>query len=320
MLVDSSILATLRCFEAGGRLLNFTRAAEELHITQSAVSQQIRLLEARLGFALFVRRPRSLQLTPKGQVLLKSVGTALHDIGVTIERLRTQRSELRVSCLPSLALHWLVPRLTNFYQHHSEIPVRLTADLHALNRQKMETESLDLAIRYEPPDCAPPEAEPLMKEFLFPVATPEYLARHLAFQSGETCKGITFLHDASPWAGAPEYCEWQFWLQAEHPEWLKHLAGPQFNLASLMISAALNHQGVALGRTAIALDEIKTGRLINVFSKYVPASANYILLYPRSLNPQVALFRDWLKSECKRFGRVRQLLFPKLLAGRKRRE
>ncbi len=320
MAVDSSILGTLRCFEAGGRLLNFTRGAEELHLTQSAVSQQIRLLEARLGFALFIRQPRGLQLTSKGHVLLKSVRTALHDIGVTIERLSTQRSVLRVSCLPSLALHWLVPRLTNFYQHHSDVPVRLTADLHALNRRKMEMENLDLAIRYEPPDCAPPEAELLMKEFLFPVATPEYLARHSAFQSGKSCSGITFLHDASPWAGAPEYCEWQFWLQAEHPEWLNHLAGPQFNLASLMISAALNHQGVALGRTAIVLDEIKSGRLIDVFGKYAPASANYILLHPRSLDPQATLFRDWLRSECKRFDRVRQLLLPKLLPAGRRRE
>ena len=310
--VDPSILGSLRCFEAAGRLLNFTRAAEALHLTQSAVSQQIRLLEDRLGFALFVRQSRGLKLTPKGGVLLESVRTALAEISMTVDRLAAVSTPLQVNCLPSLALHWLVPRLDGFYRHQPDVSVRLTAELRSLDLTTMKDEGIDLSIRYEAADQVPPQSETLLREYLFPVATPEYLAKHPAFGARESCDGITFLHDASPWIGAPEYFEWQLWLAARRPEWLANLAGPQFNFASLMISAALNHQGVALGRTAIVFDELKSGRLVDVFKAYVPAPASYILLQLNSKRSHSAAFRNWISSESKHFNLDRKLLLPTL--------
>ena len=103
-----------------------------------------------------------------------------------------------------------------------------------------------------------------MDEYLLVVATPEYLAAHPQFRAGKSLDGVAFLHDASPWVGAAEFIEWRTWMQAHQPRWLKHLDGPQFNLASLAIGAALNHQGVAIGRSAMVHDEIRSGRLVDV--------------------------------------------------------
>lgn len=305
--IDASILGSLRCFEAAARHLNFTRAAAALHLTQSAVSQQIRILEDRLGFPLFARHPRGLKLTPEGHLLFESVRTAFAEIGATLHHLGSVNPTLQVNCLPSLALHWLVPRLGDFYRQHPNVSVRLTADLRELDPQTMREEAVDLGIRYEP-YRRDSEAEVLMAEYLFPVATPEYLARYPAFAAGQSCEGVVFLHDASPWVAAPEYCEWQLWLTAEYPEWLPKMPGPEFNMASLMISAALNHQGVALGRTAIVADELESGRLVDVFSKPVRAAANYILLEGNSKHPHSAMFRRWISSQFKQFEHLHRSL------------
>lgn len=295
--------------------MNFTRAAEALHLTQSAVSQQIRQLEDRLGFPLFTRHTRGLRLTSRGNELLQCVQAGFAEIASTIARLDPAGSTtLEVNCLPSLALHWLVPRLTTFYRQHLDISVRVTADLRALTPSIMGDENIDLGIRYEPAERASPGAIMLMDEYLFPVATPEYLARYPHLQAEGSCEGVTFLHDASPWSGAPEYVEWQLWMKAHRPKWLGSLPGPQFNLASMMVSAALNHQGIALGRTAIVLDELRSGRLIDFTKSYLRATADYLILRPTSSFERSAVFFSWLKSQSEVFIQARYALLPGLKA------
>ncbi|WP_373457591.1 LysR substrate-binding domain-containing protein [Cupriavidus taiwanensis] len=309
MQLDSSVLGALRCFEAAGRLLSFTKAAESLSLTQSAVSQQIRHLEDRLGYVLFVRQPRNLKLTPKGEALFETTTRALHDIQQTIQKLGLPNAPLQVNCLPSFALQWLMPRLTEFHRDQPDVSVRLKAEFQALDRQSMDAEDIDVAVRYDPVHYSQLHADVLLDEYLIPVATPEYLAQHPGLSDGASLDGVVLLHDASAWIGAAEFVEWRTWLEAFHPEWLAHLEGPQFNLSSLAISAALNHQGVAMGRTALVYDELRSGRLVNVFGKHVRAPARYMLLTRNADDRRAAVFSTWLKAECGRFDAERVELF-----------
>lgn len=308
MPLHSSILGTLRCFEAAARLLSFTKAAEALNLTQSAVSQQIRQLEERLGYPLFLRQHRNLILTVKGEMLFECAARTFLDIEQTLKRLGTSDSPLQVNCLPSFALQWLMPRLVDFHRLQPEVTVRLKAEFQALDQHAMRADDIDVAIRFDPGQYEILHAEPILDEYLMPVASPEYLARHPGFAAGERIGDVTLLHDSAPWAGAPEFIEWRTWLEAERPDWLGQLSGVQFNLSILSIGAALNHQGVAMARTAQVLDEIKSGRLINVFGRLVRAPARYMLLVQREDDPRVAVFSQWLKEECRRFSELRQQL------------
>lgn len=310
MQFNTSILGALRCFEVAGRLLSFTKAAQALNLTQSAVSQQIRHLEERLGYPLFFRQHRSLILTVKGEVLFESAARVFLDIEQTLKRLGTSDSPLQVNCLPSFALQWLMPRLTDFHRLQPEITVRLKAEFQALDQHAMRADGIDIAIRFDPGQYEILHADPILDEYLMPVATPEYLASHPKFAAGQSLGNVTLLHDTAPWAGAPEFIEWRTWLEAERPDWLGRLGGVQFNMSILAIGAALNHQGVAMARTALVLDEIRSGRLINVFGRLVQAPARYMLLTQREDDRRVVVFSQWLKDECRRFSEVRRQLLP----------
>jgi LysR family glycine cleavage system transcriptional activator len=310
MPLDSSLLGGLRCFEVAARLLSFTKAAAELSLTQGAVSQHVRHLEDRLGYALFTRQHRALSLTQKGATLFDCTRSAFLGIEKTLNHLGQSNAPLQINCSPSFALQWLMPRLVEFHRLHTDIPVRLKAEFQTLDRQSMLAEDIDVAIRFDPGQYETMRATPILHEYLLPVATPEYLAERPEFAEGRSLKGINLLHDFSPWDGAPEFIEWRTWLEAARPEWLAAVAGPQFNLASLAISAALNHQGVAVARTALVYEELEHGRLIKVFDRLVPAPARYILLTEREDDARVIAFSNWLMDECHRFSdaRARMLL------------
>lgn len=308
MHLNSSILGALRCFEVAGRQLSFTKAAQALNLTQSAVSQHIRQLEDRLGYPLFVRQARGLQLTSKGQVLFDTASKAFLDINQTLQQLSLSNAPLQVSCLPSLALQWLLPRLTEFHRQQPDVSVRLKAEFQVLDQYAMNTDDIDVAIRYDPTDYSRIHADVILDEYLIAVASPEYLAQHPSFATGDSLEGVVLLHDATPWMGAPEFVEWRTWLETARPEWLEQLDGLQFNLSSLAITAALNHQGVAMGRTALIYDELKSKRLVNVFGTYVKAPARYVLLSRQPKDPRAVVFTAWLKAECHRFDGLRKLL------------
>jgi DNA-binding transcriptional LysR family regulator len=225
-----------------------------------------------------------------------------------MERLGPRPPALQVNCLPSFALQWLMPRLTEFHGAQPDVSVRLKAEFQPLDRKRMEEEGIDIAIRYDPQAYEDLQADALLDEYLLVVATPRYLAAHPGLQAGRSLDGVEFLHDASPWAGAAEFIEWSTWMQAHRPRWLHWLDGPQFNLASLAVGAALNHQGVAIGRSAMVCDEIRSGRLVDVFGKHVPSPARYVLLSRRPEERRTQIFHAWLKSECRIFARQRDAL------------
>lgn len=309
--LDSSILGALRCFECAGRLLSFTKTAAALSLTQSAVSQQIRQLEERLGYPLFVRRPRGLALTPKGAALHEVVTGAFAEINRVLERLdEPQTVVLNVSCIPSFALQWLMPRLADFHRHRPDISVRLKAEVGAVAPYALDMGSVDVAIRYLPPEEFPPNATPLLDEYLVAVATPEYLRRHPPTLDRTWFESVRVLHDIEPWESAPEFIEWQTWFRNVLPSRDGFVGGSacNFHLSSLAVSAALNHQGVTLGRLALIYDELRSGRLVDIFGYRVPAPARYVLIRRNNdSEPHVGAFVDWLTEACVRFDEERRM-------------
>ncbi|WP_246189264.1 LysR substrate-binding domain-containing protein [Pandoraea anapnoica] len=301
MQLDSSILGALRHFEAAARLSSFTRAARELNLTQSAVSQKIRYLEDRLGYVLFVRQARSLKLTENGEALFDVTVRALGDIAVTLQRLGISNAPLQVSCLPSFALQWLMPRLTDFHRQEPGVSVRLKAEFQSIDRQSMRADDIDVAVRYDPTQYSEVKAAVLLDEFLVAVATPAYVAAHPGLTDDGAFRDVVFLHDASPWDGATEFVEWRTWMDANHPGTTQDIDGPQFNLSSLALTAALNHQGVAIGRTALIHDDIRSGRLVPISGKPVKSPARYVLLSRDPLDRRTAIFSEWIQQECRRF-------------------
>lgn len=308
MNVDASLLGALRCFDAAGRHLSFTQAAAELHLTQSAVSQQMRHLENRLGYALFVRGHRRLVLTDKGQALLQTVAPAVRSIAQTLERLGADTAPLQLSCIPSLALHWLMPRLADFQRLHPDVPLRLSAEFQAPQGFAEDAPGVDVSLRYDSTAELPPQAEPLLQEWLLPVASPDYLARHPQLAAG-VLDGVSLLHDAAPWSGAPPLAEWRHWLAQARPallERLDTLDNQQFNLSSLAITAALHHGGLAMARTVLVQEELRSGRLVPVWPQPVASPAAYALLCRHPQDPRCQKLAQWLRTECQTFVAWRQ--------------
>ncbi|GLQ86713.1 LysR substrate-binding domain-containing protein [Dyella flagellata] len=306
-LLDPSILGMLPCFVAAARLKSFTKAAQALHLTQSAVSQQIRHLESRLGYELFVRQSRGLALTPKGELLYRAAAGALGDLKEALHELSNPDASLQISCLPSFALQWLVPRLQAFRSVHPDISVRLRAEYQDLDLGALETEGIDIAIRYVPVTNDTPYCRTLFDEYLLVVATPEYLRDHPPSATKTWLSSVTLLHDAEPWDNAPALIEWKTWLDAVTPGQIDMVHGLEFNLASLVISAALNHQGVALVRHALVAEELASRRLVAVLGKYVRAPAKYVLMCRQPHAHRVAAFMEWLTSEAQQFDQTRKL-------------
>ena len=170
-------------FESAARHLSFTKAGEELYLTQSAVSRQIKELEDQLGVPLFQRRHRALALTEAGHQFYAAAAQALSTMRTATERLRSQtgRKALSVTTTHSFASLWLIPRLAGFTRDHPGVDVRITADI---KMQDLERDGLDLALRHGPASLAGPNALRLFGEKVFPVCSPKLLQQEAARETG----------------------------------------------------------------------------------------------------------------------------------------
>ena len=283
-------LNALRAFEAAGRHLSFTRAAEELHVTQAAISHQIKSLEEQLGIRMFRRGPRGLLLTDAGQSYLPEVREAFQRLNAATDRLLEvdARGAITVSVLPSFAARWLVPRLTRFREAHPDIEVRVSADDRLAD---FDRDDVDVAIRYGRGDYPGLQADRFLTEELFPVCSPELLTR-TALERPEDLCSHTLLHDDMR-------MDWSMWLLAAGVEGVDPRRGPSFNDSSMVLQAAVDGQGVALGRSALALDDLAAGRLVRPFEFSLPAEYAYYILCPeRTANrPNIKTFREWLLAQ-----------------------
>ncbi|MDP5290766.1 transcriptional regulator GcvA [Oceanimonas sp. CHS3-5] len=281
-------LNALKAFEAAARNLSFTRAAEELFVTQAAISHQIKGLEEFLGIKLFRRRNRSLLLTEEGQsyfLEIKDIFTAISD---ATERLlaRSAKGALTVSLQPSFAIQWLVPRLVRFSEAHPDIDVRIKAvDLD----EGSLTDDVDVAIYYGRGNWPGLRADKLHAEYLIPVCSPMLLMGTRPLKTPEDLTRHTLLHDTSR-------RDWKAWFKQLDIQAANVNQGPIFSHSSMVIQAAIHGQGVALGHSVLTQPELDAGRLVCPFEQVLMSKNAYYLVSHESQAGlgKIAAFRDWM--------------------------
>ena len=301
----------LRAFEAVARHLNFRAAAEELFLTQSAVSRQIQALEDDVGSALFLRHTRAVELTGAGLTLLRAAGTALERIDGAVRQIRQRagRRTVTVTTWASFASMWLIPRLEAFQREHPDIDIRIDA---GDATQDLATSDVDLALRYAMPATVPANAVCLFGEQLTPVASPWLLKGH-PLSSAQDLSRVTLIEAGDIHPAHQEWLGWQRWLDTYAQGHDGHTQGhpprrdgfhPQrwlyFNYANQIVQAALTGQGVALARLPMVAQSLASGDLVEPLpgSRLGSPYAYWLVPAPdRGQRSEVQAFRDWLLRE-----------------------
>lgn len=283
----------LRAFEAAARHLSFKRAAEELNLTQSAISHQIKGLEAYLGTALFYRTSHVLRITEDGAHYFPVVQEALERLGVATTRLRSKDRSvtLTVSVLASFANRWLIPRLPSFNAAHPQVEVELAV---VGNNVDFARSDIDASIRYAR-DLSQEglRIDPLMPEEVFPVCSPELLRGPPPLEEPVDLAGHVLVHNIS----APN--EWRIWLDGLKLTGIDFERGPKFQTSDLVLHAVSSGVGVGLGRKPIVNDDLAAGRLVAPFDLPMITGVRYFLTCPLDAadQPKIAAFRNWLFSQ-----------------------
>jgi len=284
-------LNALRAFESAARSESFTRAAEELCVTQAAVSQQVKALEATLGIKLFNRERQRLVITSAGREYLAVIRDALDRIAVGTERIvqRQSSGKLTVSTSPDFAAKWLVYRLSRFAEAYPGIELRVFATMQHVDFVR---EEIDLAVRHGDGTWVGLDAARLCSERLFPVCSPKLVSgRNRLVKPSDIIRfPILHLEDSK---------EWSRWFDAAGVTDADVSHGPVFNRASMLIDAAVDGQGVALARTTLAAWDLINGRLVRPFAVSVRVSNAYWIVCPKATTtlPKIVTVRDWLLAE-----------------------
>lgn len=296
--ITPSTLIGLRYFCVAASRNSFTQAAQELHISQGAVSQQMRHLEERLGVALFRRRPKGVVLTDAGQRLYTEVSQAFLQIDEAMTGISEKNARVILSCTPSMALQWLVPRLARFHQLHPGIELCVKAEFQNLDRSSFSDDGIDIAIRYDSFDHSGLRVVNLMQEYLLPVAAPRFVETYREMLNVGSLEGMTLLYDSEPWVGAPDKLEWSAWLKAHPTIKIDGCATQPFNLFMLAIAAATGGHGILIARASQVLDELRAGRLVSACGHPILAPARHVLLAARKPTIHMKIVSDWLIDEC----------------------
>jgi LysR family glycine cleavage system transcriptional activator len=288
MALRADWLPALAAFESAARHQNFAHAAEELHLTASAVSHHVRKLEARLGVPLFQRHARGVSLTAEGRQLADAASSALGDMDGVLRSLRSARDErdhVLITTLHSLTYTWLQPRLPDFAAKHPH--VRLTVDTEiALTR--FDEGGPDLGIRHGAGHWPGLTAHHLMDDFLFPVASP-------------SLPGIDRVHTAADVARLPLVTDmarqgWHDWFRAADVHGATVEERYRFTDSTAAVNAAVHGLGAALARDKIVAPYLQAGRLVRLPGPALKARWGYYIVYPahRRLRPAARTFVDWL--------------------------
>jgi len=288
--MERAPLNALQVFVTAARAQNMTRAAERLHLTVSALSHQVRLLEQRLGVTLFVRGLRSVKTTAEGAMLLQRIGPHLDAIDAALEPLCSRRDcVLSISALPSLASSWLMPRLPQFVAQHPDFEFNLDS---SVARVDFADGRFDGALRYGPGNWDGVTAELLFEEWLTPVASPSLLA-------GRTPPRLDELGD---WPLLSPDDPW--------PRWFEQFGGKEpkryvatFSDSDTLQRATAEGLGVSLGRATLMRPLVESGRLVVLFPERMRARYAHYLVYPERSRTHAGFqaFRDWLHAQAQQF-------------------
>lgn len=302
-------LKALAGFEAAARHLSFTKAARELNLTHGAVSRQVKALEQALGVTLFRRLNRALRLTDEGQAYAATVRELLERLREASRRLgaREEQGGLTVSTTYSFTNKWLMPRLVRFRALHPEIDVRLLANDQLVDFAR---DNVDIAIRYGRGRYAGLAAERLIADDYVPVSSPALRRGPPPLRTPADLKRHTLLHEEDALRqdnlGEATAIGWREWLKAAGVEGIDASRGPIFSHSSMVLQAAINGEGVALGRTALIAEDLAARRLVKPFELELKVPLAYYIVAPQQAleRPKVRAFRDWLRAEAGREERV----------------
>jgi LysR family transcriptional regulator, glycine cleavage system transcriptional activator len=286
-------LNALRAFEAAARHLSFTRAADELHVTQTAISHQIKGLEERLGVRLFRRLPRGLLLTEEAQRYLPPVRDAFDRIAAATAQLAAGSSSgsLTVSVLPSFAAKWLVPRLGRFRAAHPDLDLRISSSSQLVDFAR---DDVDVGIRMGRGNYPGLRVDRLFGESVVPVCSPELLSGPHPLRRPADLRHHVLLHD-------DDHTGWQLWLELAGVEGVDARRGPILTDSAMVVQAAADGQGVALARSVLAAGDLAAGRLVRPFEVSLPHDLAYYLVSPEATaeQPKIRAFRAWVLAEAK---------------------
>lgn len=286
-------LSGLRFFEAAGRLMSFKKAAEELNVTPSAVSHGIVALEQALGVTLFVRGPRKLALTPEGADYLTYVSEGLSLIAIGTQRLPSRHAQriIKVSCAPTMASLWLMPRLPAFQEQWNTVSVSVETSHRLVS---FPADGFDFAIRMSRAGSAGPGWDHLFGETLVPVCSPAYRDSHLDSLGAFDLGRARFIRISS----LSE--DWPAWLEAAGMADLEPVGGDlRVDTVQLAMSAAAAGLGVALARRPLADADLASGALVEAHPLSVPAEMSFWLVGSAAaeLRPELRAFRRWILEQ-----------------------
>ncbi len=281
-------LNALRAFEAAGRHLSFTRAAEELSVTQAAISHQVRKLEERLGTRLFERHGRGLELTDTGGMYLPFLRQAFDMVadGTNLIIAQDTQGPLSVTMLPTFAVRWFIPRLREFHRLHPDVEVRMVTTDRMVDFFR---EDIDCGIRYGTGSWPGLEAVKLFEDRYVAVCSPDLLTGGHPLKTPADLHRHTLLHEQDDG-------DWRYWLAALHVETVDSTGGLTFDSSDLALEAAAAGLGVALGSRIVVQADVDVGRLVMPFGDLTDEDLSYWLVYPRgsARKPNLSAFRDWL--------------------------
>lgn len=281
-------LNSIRAFEAAGRLRSFSKAADELFVTHSAVSHQIKALESWLGIILFHRRGKTIELTDQGRLYLDTVSPALAAIAMASRTVSTHEV-IKVNALPTFTMRWLFPRLARFRELFPNIDVQISTGLEPVSRLPA---NIDVVIRREPQETVGFHKVRVLSEIAFPVCAPSLLERYPLNDIADLSQH-TFLHcPARPSA-------WADWLAIAHHSRVVPAQSIELEHLYFCLQAAVDGLGCAVGYSPLVWPDLKSGRLIAPFPEIGMHTPGYFLITrnERQHDPVVKAFCDWLIDE-----------------------
>jgi LysR family transcriptional regulator, glycine cleavage system transcriptional activator len=293
---------SLKVFEAAGRHLNFTRAAQELNVTPAAVSHQIKEFEDQLGLRLIERTSRSMRLTEAGQILHKATGDALDGLNQALSRLQKTRdnARLKVSASTSIAAKWLVPRLDDFMKAHPGIEVQLDVSDRV---RDFGRDDIDAAIRFGNGNYPGQRADRLFDNTIFPVCSPALLTSKKPLKHPRDLLQHRLIH--VEWSGQGiTWPNWRMWMLAAGVDDFNETGGLHLDNSGLALQAAIEGQGVALGDSSLVSDDLAAGRLVQPFALTIkgPPQFAYYVISPAATQEDrlIKSFREWILDEAAR--------------------